>query len=62
MLLGSKGRHLVVIGGVGGDYKFFKDIHVIDLTMNKNKCVSEDMGLNFEDGLAYHGCFGSNSD
>lgn len=49
-----------MIGGVGGDYKFLKDVHVIDLMVNKNKCISEDMGPNFEYGIAYHGCFGSN--
>jgi hypothetical protein len=59
MLIGSKGRYLVIIGGVGGDYKFFNDIHVVDLVLNKNKCISEDMGILFEHGLAYQGCFGS---
>jgi hypothetical protein len=39
LVLAGKGKYLVVIGGVGNDYKFFGDIHAIDLTLGKNTAL-----------------------
>jgi hypothetical protein len=62
--MAGKGRYLVLIGGVANDYKFLNDIHVIDLTLNKNTTLSStedfDPDHPFASGIAYHGAFGTN--